>query len=61
MMQLDKATATRRLTNRWHEQCRLFPTMRNEIPLALYVRRNLPAVLKSWRGIEALLDYAGEA
>lgn len=59
-MQLDKATAKRRLINRWHEQCRNFPRMRDEIPLALYVRRNLTAVLRSPLGLEALASYDGE-
>lgn len=59
-MQVDKTTAQRRLTNRWHEQCRLYPTMRDDIPLALYVRRNLAAVMNSPLGIEALISYEGE-
>lgn len=56
-MKLDRATAIRRLTNRWLEQAGLYPAMREQIPLNTYVRVNLPAVLSSWRGIEALIQY----
>ena len=44
-MTCDKSTATRRLTNRWNEQCEQFPIMRNEIPLELYLTRNLARVM----------------
>jgi hypothetical protein len=33
-------------TRRWHSQCELFPAMRVDIPLALYVRVNLKATMK---------------
>lgn len=56
-MQIDRQTAVRRLTNRWLEQVEAFPAMRHEIPLALYVRRNLQAVMKG--GL--LRDYANRA
>jgi hypothetical protein len=55
-MSIDKQTAVRRLTNRWREQCELYPTMREEIPLALYVRRNLPGVMRD--GLLADYDRA---
>lgn len=61
MMHLDKHTARRRLTNRWHEQVRLFPTMREDVPLRLYVSANLRSVMASPRGLEALLEYDGES
>lgn len=51
---MDRQTAVRRLTNRWHEQCEKYPLMRECISLALYVRRNLPAMLKLE---DALRDY----
>ena len=56
-MKLDRATATRRLTNRWLEQVEMFPSMREDVPLKKYIRANLPSVLRSWRGIEALIEY----
>lgn len=59
-MQLDKATASRRLTNRWHEQVRTYPTMRDGVPLALYVRVNLPSIMRSPLGLDALRAYDGE-
>lgn len=54
MRTIDKATAVRRLTNRWHEQCERWPTLRERIPLALYIQRNIQAVLS---GACPLEDY----
>lgn len=45
-MSIDCETAKRRLTNRWHEQCERFPTMRNEITLERYVQVNLAYVMR---------------
>jgi hypothetical protein len=50
----DRATAKRRLTNRWLEQVELYPLMRREIPLALYIRANIRAVLR----YDLLKDYS---
>lgn len=44
---MTKREAIRRLTNRWNEQVEKYPLMRDDIPLALYLRRNLPHVLNS--------------
>jgi hypothetical protein len=52
-MPTDRATAVRRLTNRWHEQAELYPTMRKDIPLELYIRRNVRHVMKN----DSLADY----
>lgn len=46
---ISREEAKRRLTNRWNEQVERWPLMRKDIPLELYVRQNLPHVLKSWR------------
>lgn len=54
LMQLDRQTAIRRLVNRWYEQCEMFPRMRDEIPLSVYVRTNLPHVLRSWRSVAGI-------
>jgi hypothetical protein len=35
------------LANRWTEECERFPTMRNDIPLELYLQRNLKPMLES--------------
>ena len=37
------------VTARWHKQVERFPIMRHEIPLALYVRRNLRAAMRNAR------------
>lgn len=42
---IDRQTAVRRLTNRYNEQCELFPRTR-EIPLKLYIRRNVSHVMR---------------
>lgn len=39
--QISEAEAMRRLAARYEEQARKFPAMRNEIPLALYIARNM--------------------
>jgi hypothetical protein len=44
-MTCDKQTAKRRLTNRYSEQCRLFPITR-AIPLHRYIRRNIADVMR---------------
>lgn len=49
---IDRATAERRLTNRWREQCDNFPMFREQIPLELYVRRNLPHVMSGAAPLE---------
>jgi hypothetical protein len=54
---IDQAEAIRRLTNRWEEQVELYPAMRHEIPLDLYIRRNLAVVMKCGQ----LADYARES
>jgi hypothetical protein len=56
-MSCDRATAKRRLTNRWLEQTELYPTMRQTIPLALYIRQNIGHVMKN----DSLLDYNASA
>lgn len=53
-MVIDRATARRRLTNRWLEQVERYPLMREEIPLALYIQRNIHTVMQNG----ALADYA---
>lgn len=35
------------LTNRWAEECERFPLMRDEIPLDLYMKRNLKPMMES--------------
>jgi hypothetical protein len=45
------AEATARLTARWHDQCLFYPSMRNTIPLALYLERNVPFCVKEGRWI----------
>ncbi len=44
---LTRQEAIKRLTNRWNEQAEKYPLMRREIPLELYIRRNLQIVLTS--------------
>ena len=46
-MPITKEEALVRLTARWLDQCEIFPMMREEIPLHLYVRENLPHVMKN--------------
>jgi hypothetical protein len=41
--------ARARLVGRWHEQVELYPVMREEIPLPLYLRVNLAAALRNER------------
>lgn len=55
-MSITIEEATEQLTARWHEQVRLFPTMALDVPLSLYVRRNLGVV----RRHALLQDYAPE-
>lgn len=38
---ISESEAKRRLTARWQEQCERAPMMRIDIPLALYVARNI--------------------
>ena len=45
-MPCDKETATRRLTNRWNDQTMQVPVMRKDVPLDLYIRRNLRTVMR---------------
>jgi len=45
-MGCNRNTAAMRLTNRWHEQVLLFPTMRDDIPLSNYIRANVGHVMK---------------
>lgn len=52
-MRCDHATAVRRLTNRWNEQVKLYPTMRDKVPLSLYIRRNVRHVMAH----DSLADY----
>lgn len=47
-MTIHEATAY--LTQRYAEQCELFPRLR-QIPLARYVRRNLPAAMRLTREV----------
>ena len=42
---ISRDEAERRLTARWHEQCTLFPTMRDDIPLKRYLEVNAPIVM----------------
>jgi hypothetical protein len=41
----SRAVAAARLTQRWNEQCALFPLMRAAIPLDLDIRRNVADVM----------------
>lgn len=43
---MSKTEAVKRLTNRWNEQVRMFPTMQQDIPLSLYVSANLQSVMR---------------
>ena len=51
---MTKREATKRLANRWLEQVDLFPAMRDKIPLALYISRNIAAVRRN----DLLKEYA---
>jgi hypothetical protein len=46
---MTRAEAISWLTIRWHEQCERYPLMREDIPLALYIQRNVGAVLANAR------------
>jgi hypothetical protein len=52
MQQIDRITAIRRLTNRYNEQCDVWPTLRERIPLKLYIERNILAVLNGAAPLE---------
>jgi hypothetical protein len=41
---ISRAEAIKRLTNRWQDQVDKFPRMREDVPLELYIRRNIRAV-----------------
>jgi hypothetical protein len=56
MNHCDKATAIRRLTNRWHEQCELFPLMARDTPLDMYLAMNYRMVMAG----DMLKDYERE-
>jgi hypothetical protein len=43
---MTKKEAVAYCERRWREQCDRFPTMRDDIPLALYVSRNLRATMR---------------
>lgn len=45
MSKISRSTAKHRIIRRWNEQCERFPAMRKEIPLELYMRRNLALVI----------------
>lgn len=55
---LSREEAIKRLTRRYEEQCLKFPMTRDTVTLDGYIKANLPYVLKSWRGCDALLEYA---
>ncbi len=42
---MGRKEAIRYCERRWHEQCERFPTMRRDIPLALYISRNVKATM----------------
>jgi hypothetical protein len=44
---VNKAEALNRLTNRYNEQVERYPLMRDNIPLALYIRRNIKQVMRN--------------
>jgi hypothetical protein len=44
---ITKQEALQRITARWLEQCAMFPTMRLDIPLHLYVSSNLAHVMRN--------------
>ena len=44
--EISKQEATKRLTRRWQEQALLFPTLRQDVPLSLYLRVNRPHVMR---------------
>lgn len=46
---MTRREATDYMTARWHEQCERFPTMRRDIPLALYLRANWRATMRLTR------------
>lgn len=50
-MPIDRIEAIARLTARWNEQCERWPLMRRDIPLALYLQRNVALVMR--RGLLA--------
>ncbi len=51
---LSRAEAVARLTARWNEQAEKFPRLITDVPLHLYIRRNIRAV----RVFGTLQDYA---
>ncbi len=42
--QISRQEAIKRLTRRYEEQCEQCPRMRTDVPLALYIKRNIRAV-----------------
>lgn len=55
-MTTDRATAIRRLTNRYWEQVEQFPRTR-EIPMQLYIQRNVRYVMQN----DSLKDYGSRS
>jgi hypothetical protein len=43
---MSKEEAIRRLTALWNEQVGMFPWLRDQIPLAIYINRNIDTVLR---------------
>lgn len=46
-MQISRALAETRLRKRWKEQAETFPTFAHDIPLDLYLKRNVAAVMEN--------------
>jgi hypothetical protein len=44
---ITREEAIKRLTRRYNEQSEKYPLMAKDVPLALYLKRNLPSVLAS--------------
>lgn len=43
-MVITREEAVKRLTNRYHEQSLLYPTLRDDVPLEMYIRENIDRV-----------------
>jgi hypothetical protein len=50
---MTKAEAIAFLTQRYEQQCLSFPTMRNDISLALYLGRNTAVLLRNRNKVTA--------
>ena len=55
----EREAAIEYLTARYQEQCKRFPRT-HEIPLALYLRRNIPTMIANWHNMAARGIYAAK-